>query len=128
MRRAFLDSHVAVWVATGDSKLSASARKAINGHSSTVISSITLAELEMKAALGRLPLPENLASIFEAEGITVESFDSAASAQLKRFPQLIRHDPFDRLILAQASSKFGTSFFTSDQALLALGLDWIVEV
>lgn len=128
MRRAFLDTQVAFWAATGNSRLTAAVQRAINGHSATVISSITLAELEMKAALGKLPLPENLPELFEAQGISIDSFDALASAQLKRFPQLVRHDPFDRMILAQASSKLGTTFFTSDKALLTLGLDWIVEV
>lgn len=128
MRRAFLDSQVAFWLATGSPNLSKQTLKTINGFSSTSISSLTIAELEMKAAIGKLPLPQNLGEVFEKAGIQVESFDAIAAGQLRRFGELSRHDPFDRMILAQASSRIGTTLFTADEALLGLGLDWVVGV
>jgi PIN domain nuclease of toxin-antitoxin system len=128
MRRAFLDSQVAFWLATGDKRITPQVLRVINSHSFTSISAITLAELEMKAAIGKLALPANLSLVFEKAGLTIEPFDSMASEQLRRFPQLNRHDPFDRLILAQAASKVGATFFTADQALIELGLDWVVGV
>jgi PIN domain nuclease of toxin-antitoxin system len=128
MRRAFLDSQVAFWLAIGDKRLAPQVIHAINSHSVTAISALTLAELEMKASLGRLALPTNLASVFENVGLVIEPFDALASQQLRRFPQLNRHNPFDRMILAQAASKVGVTFFTADQALLELGLDWVVGV
>ena len=128
MRRAFLDSQVAFWLAIGDKRLAPQVLRAINSHSVTAISALTLAELEMKASLGRLALPTNLASVFENVGLVIEPFDALASQQLRRFPQLNRHDPFDRMIFAQAASKVGVTFFTADQALLELGLDWVVGV
>jgi len=128
MRRAFLDSQVAIWAATGDARLTTPVRRAINGHSVTVISAITIAELEMKAAIGKFSLPRNLVGLYEAEGIVVEAFDALASERLSRFPQLNRHDPFDRMILAHAASRLGTTFFTADEALIDLGLDWVAAV
>ncbi len=128
MRRAFLDSQVAIWAATGDPRLRPAARRAINGHPVTVISAITLAELEIKAAIGKFSLPRNLIDLYEAEGIVIEAFDAIASDQLSRFAQLNRHDAFDRMILAHASSRLGTTFFTADEALLDLGLDWVAAV
>ena len=128
MKIAFLDSQVALWIALGDKRLTPKALAAINRHSKTEISAITIAELEMKAALGRLPIPANLRALFEAAGIEVKAFDALAAEQLSRFPQLNRHDPFDHMILAQASSKFGTTLFTADEAILAIGLDWVVAV
>jgi len=124
-RRAFLDTHVAMWIAKGDSSLNKSLVREINSYSETVISAISLAELEIKAGANKLPLTENLAGVFEAVGIKVEAFDSNASAQLARFPLLARHDPFDRMILAQASARFGTTFFTADEVMVNLGFDWI---
>jgi PIN domain nuclease of toxin-antitoxin system len=128
MRRAFLDSQVAFWLAIGDERITPQVLRAINSHSVTAISAITLAELEMKASIGKLALPTNLSRVFENAGLTIEPFDAVASEQLRRFPQLNRHDPFDRLILAQAASKVGVTFFTADQALIELGLDWVVGV
>jgi len=124
-RRAFLDTHVAIWIARGDAKLSRQVLKDINSHGETVISAISLAELEIKAGIGKLALPPNLGEIFESFGIRVEAFGLEASQQLARFPYLARHDPFDRLILAQASARLGTTFFTADKAIADLGLDWV---
>jgi len=124
-RRAFLDTHVAIWIARGDAKLSRQVLKDINSHGETVISAISLAELEIKAGIGKLALPPNLGEIFESFGIRVEAFGLEASQQLARFPSLARHDPFDRLILAQASVRLGTTFFTADKAIADLGLDWV---
>jgi PIN domain nuclease of toxin-antitoxin system len=124
VKRAFLDSQVALWLAQG--KLEQQTLNAINSSGQTLISAITIAELEMKASLGKLPLPPNLVELFQDHGITVESFDAEAASQLGRFPQLNRHDPFDRMILAQASKRFGTSFYTADETLISLELDWVV--
>ncbi len=124
-RRAFLDTHVAVWIARGDARLSKQILKDINSHGETVISAISLAELEIKASIGKLAMPPNLGEVFETFGIKVEPFGLEASQQLARFPSLARHDSFDRLILAQASARLGTTFFTADEAIADLGLDWI---
>lgn len=124
-RRAFLDTHVAVWLARGDARLSKQILKDINSHGETVISAISLAELEMKAGIGKIAMPPNLGEVFESFGIKVEPFGLEATQQLARFPSLARHDPFDRLILAQASARLGTTFFTADEAIADLGLGWV---
>lgn len=124
-RRAFLDTHVAVWIARGDARLSKQILKDINSHGETAISAISLAELEIKASIGKLAMPPNLGEVFESFGIKVEPFGLEASQQLARFPSLARHDPFDRLILAQAAARLGTTFFTADEAIADLGLDWV---
>ena len=124
-RRAFLDTHVALWLARGDSRLTKHILRDINSHGETVISAISLAELEIKAEINKLVLPANLGELFESNGIKVEAFGAGASLQLARFPVLARHDPFDRLILAQASARLGTTFFTADETMAGLDLDWI---
>ena len=43
-----------------------------------------------------------------------------------RFPALVRHDPFDRMILAQAEAERMT-LLTADRTLLVLGQTWIVD-
>ena len=124
-RRAFLDTHVAVWLARGDARLSKQILKDINSHGETVISAISLVELEIKAGIGKIAMPPNLGEVFESFGIKVEPFGLEATQQLARFPSLARHDPFDRLILAQASARLGTTFFTADEAIADLGLGWV---
>ena len=45
---------------------------------------------------------------------------------LRGFPELVRHDPFDRLIVSQAAAE-GLTLFTADRVLLALGKDFVVD-
>jgi PIN domain nuclease of toxin-antitoxin system len=127
LRRAFLDTQVAFWLVSGNNRLSASTLKAINTSRETVVSAISLAELEQKAMVGKLAAPIGMAQRFLDQGIVIEAFGFEASEQLRRFPQLAKHDPFGRMLLAQAASQFGTIFFTADTVLAELGLDWIVD-
>jgi PIN domain nuclease of toxin-antitoxin system len=126
-RRAFIDTQVAFWLAKGDSRLSALALKRINASGETVMSALSIAELEIKAGIGKLAVPLDLASLFKNQGIKIEPFDELAAGSLARFPSLVRHDPFDRMILAQAASRSDTVFYTADRVLVELGLDWIVD-
>ena len=45
---------------------------------------------------------------------------------IREFPELIRHDPFDRLIVAQASQA-GLRLLTADRVLLGLGRAFVVD-
>lgn len=124
-KRAFLDTHVAIWLATGDKRLTKTILREINANSETLISSISLAELEIKANLIKIKLPANLEQLFISNGVNVEPFDAGAATQLGRFPNLSKHHPFDRMILAQASVKLGTTFFTDDDVITKLDFDWV---
>ena len=125
--RAFLDTQVALWLASGDKRLSADVVRAINRSTQTVVSAISVAELEVKAMTGKLPAPEGLAQRFREQGVLVEAFDDHAAEQLRRFVTLAKHDPFDRMLLAQASSRIGTIFYTADSVIAEIGLDWVVD-
>jgi len=124
-QRAFLDTHVAFWLAAGHPRISKSLLREINSHSETVISAISLVELEIKASLGKLKLPQKLAQAFLDAGIKIEAFDQNAAMQLVRFQSLARHDPFDRMILAQASAQQNTTLYSADQAIAGLNFDWV---
>lgn len=49
-----------------------------------------------------------------------------AADEILRFGSLAKHDPFDRLILSQASAS-GAKLITADRTLLALQLDFILD-
>jgi PIN domain nuclease of toxin-antitoxin system len=126
-RRAFIDTQVALWLAKGDARVSSGTLKWLNSNSETVMSALSIAELEIKAGIGKLALPKDFAELFLNQGIKIEAFSQESAASLSRFPSLVRHDPFDRMILAQAAAKSSTTFFTADRALVAHGLDWVVD-
>lgn len=127
MERAFLDSHVAYWLAMGSPSLGKHAFRAISNSSTRVISALTIVEFSVNRAFGAIRGVVNLVDEFGSAGISVESFDVWAAQNLGRFSSLERHDPFDRMILSQAAVVPGTTLFTADEVLLDLGFDWVVD-
>ena len=124
--KILLDTHVAVWVAGSPSRLGPKTRKMIQTAKDVSISSISIAELNMKSMLGGIKIPSELSKRFKDADIQVSEFTSMAADEILRFGSLAKHDPFDRLILAQASAS-GAKLVTADRALLALHLDFILD-
>ena len=121
-----LDTHVAVWVAGSPGRLGPKTKKLIQTTIDVSVSSISIAELNMKSMLGAIKIPANLSEQFENANIQVSEFTSDAADEILRFGSLAKHDPFDRLILAQASAN-GAKLVTADRALLSLGLNFIID-
>jgi len=124
--KLILDTHVAVWVANSPRRLGPKAKKLIQTAKDVSISSISIAELNMKSMISGFKIPSNLAELFHDANLQVSDFDSKAADEILRFGSLTKHDPFDRLILAQASAS-GAKLVTADKALLALNLDFILD-
>lgn len=124
--KILLDTHVAVWVAGSPSRLGPKTKKLIQTSKEVLVSSISIAELNMKSMLGGIKIPNDLSSRFESANIQVSEFTSNAADEILRFGSLAKHDPFDRLILAQASAT-GTKLVTADRAILALELDFVLD-
>jgi PIN domain nuclease of toxin-antitoxin system len=77
------------------------------------VSAVSAAEIEIKAALGKLPPPpEPLAQAIAAEGFSELRFAIAHAAALGALPPLHR-DPFDRMLIAQAQVE-GLTVLTTD--------------
>jgi PIN domain nuclease of toxin-antitoxin system len=124
--KILLDTHVAIWVASSPTRLGPKTRKLIQSAKDVSVSSISIAELNMKSMLGGITIPKDLAKRFELADIEVSEFNSSAANEVLRFGSLAKHDPFDRLILAQASAA-GAHLVTADRALLALDLDFVLD-
>lgn len=97
-------------------------------HPKVYVSSISIAELRVKALKRKIQLPPDLLEIIVSSGMELESFGVDAANQITRFETLVRHDPFDRMILAQAASHRNATFYTADDTLASMGLDWVVHV
>jgi PIN domain nuclease of toxin-antitoxin system len=121
-----LDTHVAVWVAGAPDRLGRGARDVIERSSPVYLSAISLAELEVKGMLGKVRVPDGFADWMADQGIGQLQFTATHAVALRRFGELVRHDPFDRMLLAQAVTD-GLSLLTADVRLLGLGRDWIID-
>lgn len=124
--KVLLDTHVALWVAGAPNRLGRKASEFIRSASEVAVSSISIAEINMKAMNGNLKKPEDLVFRFKEAGYGVVEFSVEAAGEIERFGSLIKHDPFDRLILAQASAS-GYKLVTADSKLLDQGFDFVID-
>jgi len=123
-----LDTNALLWLLHADGRLGDRSRKAIDAATVVYCSSVSSSELTIKHMLGRLALPggDRFPAAFSDAGLRELAFTSAHATAMLRFPALTRHDPFDRMILAQADAERLT-LLTSDSTLLALGETWIQD-
>lgn len=97
-----LDSHALLWALHAPERLRPEARELIRdpGHA-VYFSAASVWELEIKAARGKLELPEDWLATVEDTGfleLPVTAADASASARLPWH----HADPFDRVLVAQA--------------------------
>jgi PIN domain nuclease of toxin-antitoxin system len=120
-----LDTNALVWTLSDSSMLGSAARRLLR-DGGVHFSSVSVLELVMKGMLGTFSLPQPPAEAAVRAGLRELPFTAEHANSLKEFPTLMRHDPFDRMLLAQARSE-GWRLVTSDSSLLALGLDWVID-
>lgn len=121
-----LDTSALIWVLIDSPRLGRQARKRITQASVVHVSAVSVAELTIKAMLGRIGVPEDLPAALRQQSLVELPLTAEHAAAVTDFPALVRHDPFDRLLLAQARTA-GLDFLTSDRTLLGLGLDFVVD-
>lgn len=83
-------------------------------------------ELNIKSMLGKLSVPDNLSKRLPEQGLELLSITAEHTEGIRAFPELVRHDPFDRLLVAQASLT-GLQLLTADYVLLDLHRDFILD-
>lgn len=102
MRRLLLDSHVLLWALSDVASLRDGSRGLIADSSNyVVVSAVSVWELRIKSALGKLSVPDTLEEATRRSGF-VElpvTFDHAKRAA--GLPA-VHGDPFDRMLVAQA--------------------------
>lgn len=101
--RILLDTHVYLWWLRDDRKLTRKLAEAIADPAHTIlVSAASVWEASIKIALGRLDVEGDLVAEIEANGF-VELPVAARHAQLAGALPRHHEDPFDRLLVAQAS-------------------------
>jgi PIN domain nuclease of toxin-antitoxin system len=90
------------------------------------VSAATVWELTIKTMLGTLSVPADLSKRLTAQGLELLSITAEHAEAIRDFPELTRHDPFDRLLVAQAL-RARLQLLTADHVLLNLGRDFILD-
>lgn len=112
-----LDTQLLLWWVNADRKLTKKTREVISHRDNRVIvSAATFWEISIKQMLGRITI--DLAELRDA--VVADGFDELQVAiqhtlQLTALPPR-HHDPFDRLLIAQAISE-GCVLVTRDRAI-----------
>jgi PIN domain nuclease of toxin-antitoxin system len=121
-----LDSQALLWLLDDNPRLGPQARHAITSAQGVHVSAATVWELTIKAMLGKLTVPPDLSKRLAGQGLELLSITAEHAEAIRDFPELTRHDPFDRLIVAQASCA-GLRLLTPDHVLLDLRRDFILD-
>jgi PIN domain nuclease of toxin-antitoxin system len=132
MVKLLLDSNALLWVLRSPEKLGRSARNRIELAPQLWFSAASIFELTLKsqklAKNGKpiLQLSENFGTALLEAGFGEVPLRSEHADSAKSFLGFESGDPIDRMILAQALTESAV-LLTSDERMLALGYDWIVD-
>jgi len=117
-----LDTHAFLWWNADDEALGPKARAAIADPDNVVfVSAASVWEISLKRASGKLDAPGNAAEWIERNRFAPLAIEIGHAA---RAPELPRHhtDPFDRMLVAQASIEDYT-LVTSDDEIAKYDID-----
>jgi PIN domain nuclease of toxin-antitoxin system len=117
--RILLDTHVLLWALSSPGKLPTAARRMID-ENEVFVSAASIWEITIKSALGKLRADPSEVMVASAEsGFQALSITHAHAAEVSKLPGHHR-DPFDRLLIAQASVE-PLTLLTRDTALSVYG-------
>ena len=126
--KILLDTHIFIWMATEPECLSTDlADKIVNPQNSIFLSIVSIWEMQIKVALGKLDLMSDLEITIDSQvksnGIQLLLIDLQHIHALKNLPSHHR-DPFDRLLIAQSQIEQMT-LATVDRLFDLYGIDLI---
>jgi PIN domain nuclease of toxin-antitoxin system len=103
--RLLLDTHIFLWMAADDNRLSIQARRTMLDASRIFVSAVSIWEIAVKFRLGKIRLdPENAIREMETNRFEELSVRISHAAVVAKLP-LLHNDPFDRLLIAQAMTE-----------------------
>lgn len=114
--RILLDTHVYLWWLQDSTKLSKIGREKIVSATEVYVSSATIWEVAIKSSIGKLNIDaDTLVAEIKSNGFFELNITPVHAAKIKQLPEIHR-DPFDRILIAQATSE-PLRFLTADRIL-----------
>ena len=95
-----LDTCIVLWVLSDDPSLTGSSRDIIDA-SDAYVSSISLAEIEIKRSIGQLEIPDGYREEIPLSGLMELAYSPDDTRGLRQLP-FYHRDPFDRMLICQA--------------------------
>ena len=116
-----LDTHAVLWALAEPASLSGPARTALEDARNDVFVSVVSAwEIAIKRALGKLDAPDDLEAAIRMQGFEPLLLTFHHAAQAGGLPPH-HHDPFDRMLIAQAQAE-GLVLVTRDSNIPLYGV------
>jgi PIN domain nuclease of toxin-antitoxin system len=97
-----LDTHVVLWWLADDPSLSEEIKDKLDHEPDVWVSAVTIWEIAIKQALGKIAAPTDLPERVRDSGFRELPIGFAHALTAGRLP-MIHQDPFDRMLVAQAS-------------------------
>jgi PIN domain nuclease of toxin-antitoxin system len=114
--RLLVDTHAALWFLEGDLRLSHTARNLIeDDRIERRLSAAVVWEVAIKRRLGKLTAPADFYERMDRQGVRGLPVYDRHAVLVADLP-LHHHDPFDRLLVAQAMAE-GMSILSADRIL-----------
>jgi PIN domain nuclease of toxin-antitoxin system len=111
-----LDTQILLWWFISPKKIPAKVSKQIaNGQRAVWFSAASLWEIEIKRGLGKLRAPDDILEVAAQSQFSELTITGVHALALRDLP-LIHHDPFDRMLVAQARTE-GLTLVTSDRLI-----------
>ena len=119
--KLLLDTHAALWWLSGDERFGRAASEWLSDETNQVLLSAAVVwEVAIKRSLGKLQAPGDLAPTLLAAGALPLPITLDHAAAVEKLPWHHR-DPFDRMLVAQASIEDAT-LVSHDESLQAYGV------
>ena len=116
-----LDTHVLLWSLAEPARLGQQTRTVLEAPENTIyVSPISLWEIEIKRASGKLQAPDNLPAVLDSLGFLPLDVNFSHALHAGRLPRL-HADPFDRMLIAQAQTS-ALTLITADSKISAYGI------
>ncbi|HWG75535.1 MAG TPA: type II toxin-antitoxin system VapC family toxin [Steroidobacteraceae bacterium] len=102
--RVLLDTHVLLWALAYPTKLSPETRRQIDS-AEVFVSAASLWEISIKSSIGKLQAdPAQILACIDPAGFEILPVLAEHAVKVARLPHIHR-DPFDRMLVAQASTE-----------------------
>lgn len=122
-----LDTNALIWALSAPKKFGRQFLRRFEGAGWAYYSPISIFELQLLSRKNRGPkVPKDIGEMLSELGLVELSYTAEAAVATSDYEQLSNTDPFDWMLLAQASAA-GIDFYTSDQRLLHLGLRFVKD-
>ena len=113
--KLLLDTHVVLWWLEDPDKICEKAVDEIAGAEKVLVSAVVAWEIAIKRALGKLTAPHNLEAAIASAGFDQLAVTHSHALATESLPDHHR-DPFDRMLIAQASLE-GCTLVTRDDKI-----------